>query len=63
MRRYTYQHVNMIRVCFCLYNLNVLCFTQFPEYLTYICLQFPIDLLTSVFRRKHYVIFTIPFRV
>ena len=49
----TYQHVNMIFACLCLYYFYPLVLTQFPQHLPYILFDLSIYHLSTVFRSKY----------
>lgn len=57
MRRNTYQYMDVVRTCFCLYYLHILLLAQFPQYLSNIFFQLTIYLFPSVFRCNNYMIF------
>ncbi|EEG30869.1 hypothetical protein CLOSTMETH_01505 [[Clostridium] methylpentosum DSM 5476] len=60
---YAYQHVDMIRTCFCFDDLYSFVLTSFSQYFSNIRFYFPIDDLSPIFRCKYDMVLAIPFRI
>ena len=58
MWRNTYQHMDMIRTCFCLDDFYSFLLTLLSQYFSNILFDLSIDFFPSVLWRKHYMILT-----
>ena len=53
----------MVLTCFRLYDFHSLVFTQLPQHLAYILLDFPVYNLSPILGGKYNMVFTFPLRV
>ena len=57
-----YQHVDVIRAHFCFYYFYSFPFTELSQNPSYLFSIFSVEQFAPIFRRKHNVVFAIPFR-